>query len=478
MIEELPTPSGHRSRRRAVVAVVAAVSALAALAPGAAAVDTERSGAGSSARQSGRSTTATTIPMSSERRAAESSVGDLRRDREAVRAELAVAAAARDQQFDRWAISQLASEKADGERVRMDVLAEQARRDVIRAELRVRKYAREAFMRPPTVDTLAVLSIGNPDEMSRAHEIVSITAEDQRRVVDDLNVAKEAADLRNEDAAAAADAAREQADDAREQLQQLDAAFRRQEQLAAEVEQRLGSAMAEVEALRAVDARAAAELEAEERKLAEEARATVADAPADRAAADTEPSAPSTTTTQPPAPTTPSPSRPPSRPAPTPAPAPPTTTPPTTTTTARPKPPPVPSDIVGWNSVTKVGGIWVHQSIAGRVRSLLNAASNAGLSLGGGGYRDPKEQIRFRAGPLRPHLLRHLPEARVAVPAADRAPGSVHARTGSGHRLHLRSGSLITSRSNPAFQWLAANAASYGFYNLPSEPWHWSINGT
>ncbi len=39
------------------------------------------------------------------------------------------------------------------------------------------------------------------------------------------------------------------------------------------------------------------------------------------------------------------------------------------------------------------------------------------------------------------------------------------------------SGSLITSRSNPAYQWLAANASSYGFYNLPSEPWHWSTNG-
>jgi LAS superfamily LD-carboxypeptidase LdcB len=38
-------------------------------------------------------------------------------------------------------------------------------------------------------------------------------------------------------------------------------------------------------------------------------------------------------------------------------------------------------------------------------------------------------------------------------------------------------GSLISSRSNPGFQWLAANAAGFGFYNLPSEPWHWSTNG-
>jgi D-alanyl-D-alanine carboxypeptidase len=47
-----------------------------------------------------------------------------------------------------------------------------------------------------------------------------------------------------------------------------------------------------------------------------------------------------------------------------------------------------------------------------------------------------------------------------------------------GKALDLQyNGSLITSRSNAGFKWLSANAASYGFYNLPSEPWHWSVNG-
>jgi LAS superfamily LD-carboxypeptidase LdcB len=39
-------------------------------------------------------------------------------------------------------------------------------------------------------------------------------------------------------------------------------------------------------------------------------------------------------------------------------------------------------------------------------------------------------------------------------------------------------GRAIQTRSSPAFQWLAANAGSYGFRNLPSEPWHWSTDGT
>jgi LAS superfamily LD-carboxypeptidase LdcB len=38
-------------------------------------------------------------------------------------------------------------------------------------------------------------------------------------------------------------------------------------------------------------------------------------------------------------------------------------------------------------------------------------------------------------------------------------------------------GSTIQSRSSPAFEWLRGNAARYGFYNLPSEPWHWSVDG-
>ncbi|MDD9372231.1 MAG: M15 family metallopeptidase, partial [Acidimicrobiales bacterium] len=33
-------------------------------------------------------------------------------------------------------------------------------------------------------------------------------------------------------------------------------------------------------------------------------------------------------------------------------------------------------------------------------------------------------------------------------------------------------------RSSSCFSWLSANANSYGLYNLPSEPWHWSNDGT
>ena len=41
-----------------------------------------------------------------------------------------------------------------------------------------------------------------------------------------------------------------------------------------------------------------------------------------------------------------------------------------------------------------------------------------------------------------------------------------------------RGAALVPTRpDDPAFVWLTANAARFGFFNLPSEPWHWSVNG-
>ena len=38
-------------------------------------------------------------------------------------------------------------------------------------------------------------------------------------------------------------------------------------------------------------------------------------------------------------------------------------------------------------------------------------------------------------------------------------------------------GRTIQTRDNACFLWLSAHAGSYGFANLSSEPWHWSIDG-
>jgi LAS superfamily LD-carboxypeptidase LdcB len=40
-----------------------------------------------------------------------------------------------------------------------------------------------------------------------------------------------------------------------------------------------------------------------------------------------------------------------------------------------------------------------------------------------------------------------------------------------------RNGEAVPIAGTGAFHWLKRNAGSYGLYNLPSEPWHWSTNG-
>jgi D-alanyl-D-alanine carboxypeptidase len=120
-----------------------------------------------------------------------------------------------------------------------------------------------------------------------------------------------------------------------------------------------------------------------------------------------------------------------------------------------------------------VGGITVAASLAPHLALLLEASRAAGLALGGGGYRSAAQQIQTRINNGCPDIY-NSPASACSPPTA--RPGqSMHEQ---GLAIDFTcSGSLISSRSSPCFQWLAANAARYGLYNLPSEPWHWSTNG-
>ena len=126
--------------------------------------------------------------------------------------------------------------------------------------------------------------------------------------------------------------------------------------------------------------------------------------------------------------------------------------------------------------LTTVRGITVASSIAPQVAALLDASVAAGLKLGGGGYRDSAEQVALRRA--------HCGTSNYDVyekPASECSPPTAR----PGYSMHeqglaidfTNNGSLITSQSDPAFVWLAANAGRYGLYNLPSEPWHWSTTG-
>jgi hypothetical protein len=127
----------------------------------------------------------------------------------------------------------------------------------------------------------------------------------------------------------------------------------------------------------------------------------------------------------------------------------------------------------GGISLCSVNGIVVNCQIQGQLTSMVNAARGSGLNLTGGGYRDPSQQIQLRKA--------HCGSSYYAIyemsPSACRPPT---ARPGqSQHEIGLAIDFHNCSyRSTACYQWLAANAASFGFYNLPSEPWHWSTTGS
>jgi LAS superfamily LD-carboxypeptidase LdcB len=125
--------------------------------------------------------------------------------------------------------------------------------------------------------------------------------------------------------------------------------------------------------------------------------------------------------------------------------------------------------------IVSVGGIQVDQSIAANLAALLSAAAAAGIHFGGGGYRDPAAQIAVRRAHCgsSQYAIYDMPASSCHPPTA--RPGtSMHER---GLAVDFTVGGSTISRGSAGFNWLQANAARYGFYNLPSEPWHWSVNG-
>jgi hypothetical protein len=345
--------------------------------------------------------------------------------------------------------------------------------EVERAREVVREYAVEAYVNPPAADTLRVLSMSQADDAGYVSSVLRIMAEERHKVVDILVEKQESAALERERADRAAEAARQAASDAETQLVELDRTRNEQVTLVSSLDDRLDAALAEAAALDAIDAQIAEELRVQELALRNSGPAEVEVANATAGGGGGNASAPAPTDA--PSTTPPPPSAAPA-PAPTPRPTPPPTTRPPAPSPPRPPSSPPPSGTVTWNDVTSVQGIWVHRSIAGNVQNLLNAASAAGFTLRGGGFRDSQAQINTRRNNCGPthYDIYEKPASQCSPPTA--IPGrSMHER---GLAIDFTSnGSLITSRSNPAFQWLAANAARFGLYNLPSEPWHWSTNG-
>ena len=121
-------------------------------------------------------------------------------------------------------------------------------------------------------------------------------------------------------------------------------------------------------------------------------------------------------------------------------------------------------------------GIMVHVDIVEDIRRLLADAEADGVDLAGGGYRSSASQIAVRRNNCgtSTYAIYEMPASQCRPPTA--RPGrSMHEQ---GKAIDFTyNGSLIRSRSGPGWNWLKTNAAKYGLFNLPSEPWHWSTTG-
>jgi LAS superfamily LD-carboxypeptidase LdcB len=119
-----------------------------------------------------------------------------------------------------------------------------------------------------------------------------------------------------------------------------------------------------------------------------------------------------------------------------------------------------------------VAGIRVHPCLASRVTTMVDAAAAQGVRLTGGGWRSHERQIELRRAHCgtTDYAIWEMPSARCTPPTA--RPGrSMHER---GLAVDFNS---CSTRDTACWIWLNANAAGYGFFNLPSEPWHWSTDG-
>jgi hypothetical protein len=124
-------------------------------------------------------------------------------------------------------------------------------------------------------------------------------------------------------------------------------------------------------------------------------------------------------------------------------------------------------------ALVEISGITVHQSIGPQVQSMVAAAAAAGVPLSGSGYRSHERQVELRRAHCGPsdYAIYEMPSSQCSPPTA-RPGNSLHEQ---GLAIDFVN---CSSRSSACYQWLNGHAAQFGFFNLASEPWHWSVDGS
>lgn len=317
--------------------------------------------------------------------------------------------------------------------------AAQTSRDLDALRARVARYAVKAYVEPPGEELMRRFEAASAQEDATRNAFLNMQSRSDSDVIDQLRSTKARLEEELARAQAAKSAAETHAAEAEGALQSLSVAQSQQQAYASQVRQRLDETLSDAAFLSRMDAELGRQIAAEAAALA---RAVVG-VPSSGSG-----SGSSNTTT------------------------PPSSGSGTTTTT-----PPSGNNPYPTPALTTVNGITVASSVADRVRGLLNAASADGINLTGYGYRDFNAQIALRrqnCGTTQ-YAIWEMPPDACSPPTA--RPGYSYHERGLAIDF-MANGRFINSRSNPGFIWLAANAGRFGFYNLPSEPWHWDTRGT
>ena len=281
----------------------------------------------------------------------------------------------------------------------------------------VRDAALEEFMRGHKAEADVAPDPDSPMETARRRSLLQAAVGNSADAADRLHSAQE--DLQLERAAADAAAASAAAEQRKveQHLAELDAATKQQQAVADQVEARLERALAEADSLASLDGTLASQIKREQDAIASRLRSSPGSGKAR----------------------------------------------------------PGGTHRSGNVSLTTVRGITVASSIGGKLASLLNAADSSGISFSGGGYRDSSQQIATRRNNCGSsnYDIYNRPASSCSPPTA--RPGtSMHEQ---GLAIDFTAGGRILTRGSAGYKWLKGNASRFGFYNLPSEPWHWSVNG-
>jgi hypothetical protein len=345
--------------------------------------------------------------------------------------------------------AKLARAEAATDRAAAAVAETQARIDELTAQSD--DVVAEAFMNPPSDSAIDVLSAPSLSDLSVKSSIVDLQTSADASVLEELDAARAEVKSLKADRADAAAAAKANSDDAAAAMADLEAAQSQLTAFVLQVQARVDQRLAEADSLANLDPALAAQLRQQESAIAarlealrrdrEQQRAlealqkAQAEAAARRAAEEKAAAEAAHGGALGPA-----------------------------------------TGSLSTVACPSGGSITVDSSLAANLSSLLAAASSAGLGMCGNGYRDPAAQIAVRRANCGTsyYAIYEAPSSSCSPPTAP--PGTSNHEQGLA--IDFTCGGTTVSGGSACFDWLRSHAASYGLHNLPSEPWHWSNDGT